>query len=209
MLAGYYIRAIVIRDNGLRWPALKLALITSFTYLYLVVVHLADPKSPYIFYSEVNYMGLVIPIALPLFFDLVPRIFTNRRSALVFFAILMVIMINRSWVIYRTSEKFSDRIVYIQQKMKHTAHKKIILRKSEIPESTYIQSWSMPHESLLISSIEGREHSKTVIIEENIEYINRYLGRNDLFLEAYKPLPLDTLNNRYFDIGKAFYNYLY
>jgi len=50
------------------YPLLKLTLVLGFCLSYLLIIHIGDPNTPYIFYAEVNYIGLAIPICIALQF---------------------------------------------------------------------------------------------------------------------------------------------
>ncbi|MGK0363237.1 MAG: hypothetical protein ACI85O_000281 [Saprospiraceae bacterium] len=183
------------------YPLLKLGLVLGFCFCYLLVIHIGDPNTPYIFYSEVNYIGLVIPVTIALLFDFAPRV-TKQNILLIGFAIIMLI---RLGTISMTHNKFESRHDWIRHELHTSTSNRLIIKAEDAPQDIYIQDWSIPYESLLITALEGPTKAKSLLIATEKKQYKDFLEKENLLLEVMRQTDVETLNKRYFDLGVGKY----
>lgn len=184
------------------FPLLKLGLVLGFCASYLLIIHIGDPNTPYIFYAEVNYIGLAIPITIALFFDFVPRIKAKQNVLLISLAFIMLI---RLGTISMTHNKFEARHDWMRHELHISNSNRLIIKAEDAPQDIYIQDWSIPYESLLITAIEGPEKAKSLLIATEEKLYKDFLEEEDLLLEVMRQTDLEDLNKRYFDLGEGRY----
>ena len=183
------------------FPLLKLGLVLGFCFCYLLIIHIGDPNTPYIFYSEVNYIGLVIPITVALLFDFGSRI-RKENVLLVGFTIIMLI---RLGTISITHNKFEGRHDWMRHELHISNSNRLIIKEKDAPQGIYIQDWSIPYESLLITALEGPEKAKSLLIATEEKQYKDFLEEENLLLEVMRQTDVETLNKRYFDMGEGKY----
>ena len=183
------------------FPLLKLALILGFCFCYLLVIHIGDPETPYIFYAEVNYIGLAIPISIALLFDFVPRIAKQN----VLLPVFVIIAIIRIGTISLTHNKFESRHDWMRHELHNSNSNKLIIKAEDAPQDIYIQDWSIPYESLLITALEGPDKAGSLLIATEEKQYKDFLDREDLHLEVMRQTEMYKLNKKYFDLGEGKY----
>lgn len=101
---------------------------------------------------------------------------------------------------------YTKRIDYLKTMMRQKAVKQIYVFE-EVPDFLQTMSWSIPYETLFISSLEGE--TKTILIKEHFYKINEYLQDSTVFLGAEwtfgKPV---KLNRNYFNLRMERYKYV-
>lgn len=75
---------------------------------------------------------------------------------------------------------YTKRIEFLSTLMKHKPNKQIYLYE-EMPDVIKKITWSIPYETLLISSLEGE--SKTILFQENHFNLDNYLADETYFWE--------------------------
>lgn len=199
LLTGLYLRRFWKRKNisGL----LKLILIWGFCCCYLIINHISDPNTEFLFYSEVNYIGLTVPLCLPLLFDFAGKV---RNQRLVLF-IAAGIMLLRLWTIGVSHQRFEHTNRWIEAQFADTDTNKIILRAEDAPQKIYVQDWAIPYQTLLLTAQDSPQSAKTLLIATKEEQYLEFMQRNDLHLEVMRQTPLEDLNQHYFELGEGRY----
>jgi len=182
-------------------PLLKLGLVLGFCACYLLIIHIGDPETPYIFYSEVNYIGLVIPIAIAFFFDLTSLIH-KKNLLLIGLAILMFI---RLGTIVTTHNKFEGRHDWMRHELHTSNSNRLIIKAKDAPQDIYIQDWSIPYESLLITGLKGPNKASSLLIATEEKQYKDFLEKENLLLEVMRQTDIEKLNKQYFDLGQGKY----
>ena len=87
--------------------------------------------------------------------------------------------------------------------MNHQPNKQIYLFKN-VPAYLQTMSWSVPYETLFISSLQGE--TKTILIKESFYKIDEYASDSTKFLGAEWTFPMKIkLNECYFDLKNGLY----
>jgi len=183
------------------FPLIKLLLILGFCFSYLLIIHIGDPETPYIFYAEVNYLGLAIPIAVAYFFDFMPKIQDKRQTKI----ILTIIVFISFFKILNTYGKFEFRHNWMLSQFENKTTNRVIIKAENPYKNIYIQEWSVPYESLLITALDGPKSAKSLLIATEEKQYKDYLNEENLLLEVMRQTDVDSLNKAYFDLGKNKY----
>ena len=183
------------------YPLLKLALVLGFCFCYLLIIHIGDPNTPYIFYSEVNYIGLAIPITIALFFDFAPR---DKKENMLLIAVVIIMFIRLSTITY-THKKFAGRHDWMRHELYMSKSNRLIINGKDAPQEIYIQDWSIPYESLLITALKGPREAKSLLIATDKEQYEDFLEKENLLLEVMRQTNVEKLNKNYFDMTNGKY----
>jgi hypothetical protein len=102
-------------------------------------------------------------------------------------------------------KSYTERITYLKTMMKNGPTKQIYLYE-KMPENIKKLSWSVPYETLIISSLSPE--TKTILIKEPFYKIDDLIADNTIFLGAEwtfgRPI---TLDEKYFPLKKSLYTY--
>ncbi|MEN0006569.1 MAG: hypothetical protein AAF798_20620 [Bacteroidota bacterium] len=185
---------------------LKAALVVTFCFGTLLLLHIGSPKASYRFYAEVNYMPLVIFLAVPFLFDIVPTI-RSPKWVLLLFAIIIGIRLN---TIYHNHRPFTQRIQWLQQTINSESTQlktnRLWMYEWDTPKEQLIMSWSTAYETLLLSSIDGPAHSKTLVIFPEVGPTRlQQLQTDSLFHSAIRMHSVEEFNPKYFQINQGPY----
>ncbi len=207
----YFFPLLFIFENGWylwkkQWA--KAILLTGFSLVFLLITHIGSPHTTYRFYAEVNYMPLTLFVILPLLFDIVPNI-KKKRLVVLLFSLIFVI---RLVTIYNHHRPYSNRIVWLQEQLdniqrNYTSNKVIIPFTKELEDRLYM-TWGIPYESLLLSSMNNREHSMTIFVPKGGEpSLVRDIQVQDLwFASDFGAINSDEISdNVYFDLKRDVY----
>ena len=113
---------------------------------------------------------------------------------------------------YRAADYYRNRRNYMKQLIEKASNdtnsRKIIIERNNIDMDRLGVTWSFANETLLISSLEGPENSKTIYLVDNLEELKNYdMKKTDVFLCV--PFWLEwnysSLNPRYFRLPREPY----
>ncbi len=196
-----YLKSYFSKNTLIKHPLLKLILVLGFCFFYILINHINDPKTPYLFYSQVNYIGLAIPIMIPICFDFLPSIVHKKYTIYIIGIILLIRIIT----IIETSNTLKVRHAWMLDKIENNENNKIYMNRNEAPKEMLIQVWSVPEETLLLSSLKNPKSSASLLIKRSdYKYISA-LDSTNIFLRTHSAQPLDQLNPRYFNLGEDVY----
>jgi hypothetical protein len=148
-----YLRAFITKQTSIKSPILKLLLVFGFCFCYILINHINDPNTPFLFYSEVNYIGLVIPIGIALTFDILPRVETSRVTIL----LVAIVLFSRIGVIVKSSETLKERHQWMLKIIDQSESNKVYVKGSDTPKDSLSQTWAVPEETLLLTSIGNKK----------------------------------------------------
>lgn len=201
MILTYYLPAIVLmvvlwiinKINSLT----QLLTILSFVAFYiLLVVFLRNSTSE-------MYNDKYLSILFLLFWTTIASFITDEKSNKPIVYILFFVAILYSFTKLYKEEKYTKRIEYLTNLMQGQPAKQIYLYEN-MPKFIQIMSWSVPYETLFISSIKGE--TKTILIKEAFYKIEPYLSNQTKFFGAEWTFPYKIkLNERYFPLKDEIY----
>lgn len=199
-----YIRAYWVKDSRINLPILKLVLILGFCFFYLMINHINDPNTPFLFYSEVNYIGLAIPLMMSICFDFLPTL--TQKKWIVY--LITFILLIRVITIIQASEPLIDRHEWMLQLISENKEQKLYVKGSEVPKGLLLQTWAVPEETLLLTSLNGVNTAASLLIKRYDYKYNKALDSTGVFLRSHSVQSITELNNTYFNLGNEKYRKL-
>jgi len=196
-----YIRAYLIKHKKVKSPILKLILVLGFCFFYLLINHINDPKTQHLFYMQVNYIGLTIPLLIPLCFDFLPQM--DSKKYIIY--VIGIIILIRVITIIQTSDVLKERHKWMLSAIEDSGSKKAYVTGNDTPKDLLIQTWSVPEETLLLTSINGAENSSSLLIKLSNYKYNLSLDSTHVFLRSHSAQPIEELNAGYFNLGDSIY----
>jgi len=203
-----YIYQVTKKNSKVQYPLLKLGLIIGFCCCYLMVNHINDPKVPFIHYSQVNYIGLMIPLGLAICVDILPLAFDGGQSdgrRKIVIAALGFILISRLAIISSTHQVLKDRQEWIVDRLSQSERSKQIAKTKHVPKDKLIQIWSIPEESMLLTALEGPDQARTLTVVTSVKKYEQFLNSTDTIIRFYSEMPQSALNKHYFDFPNETY----
>jgi hypothetical protein len=185
------------------WKAL---LVAGFCMGTILLLHIGSPKASYRFYAEVNYMPLVLFLAVPFLFDIVPSL-RSQRLTFVLFLGLMALRLN---TIYQNHKPYTQRIDWLEQTIDTYSTRqqanRLWLYQTEVPMHTLIMTWSTAYETLLLTAIDGPDAAKTLSIFSEVgAQRQNQLQQDSFFVSEIRVHPIEEFNKAYFNLGQSSY----
>lgn len=199
----YYFPAIIVMivllyNNKIRFIT-KFFLLLGFIVLYILLV-------VYLRYgADEMYIDKYLSIIFYLFWAIIAYIISSKNNIKITLQILILFALVYSFSCLLNEKKYSERIDYLKTMMKGNEIKQIYLHEN-MPDLIKSMSWSVPYETLIISSLENE--TKTILIKESFYKIDEYLNDKEKFLGAEWTFPMKIkLNERYFKLKDGLYEY--
>ncbi|MCB9306256.1 MAG: hypothetical protein H6565_06640 [Lewinellaceae bacterium] len=195
---GFYLR------RRIWWKAL-LVFLTPAAYVLLVNVPFYHGDNQ--FYLENLYLPLAIFSAVPLVFDVLPVLFPAR-----FLTIIAILLAIRIAHIFLAHQSWTERLHWEQSFLTETARahdRKLILSEQQVPMDKLIFSWGTSTEFLILSSLDGPDGARCILVDEYPARFDSLRSRRELFLGEFRNYPFDEIPRRYFNLRdtSAYVNY--
>ncbi|PCJ88412.1 MAG: hypothetical protein COA57_03290 [Flavobacteriales bacterium] len=132
-----------------------------------------------------------------------------KKSYVVLF-VLVVIVFLRIRDISLTGKTYTKRLAYIERVLDYTKQfpeRKFVIERKNISEKHIKVPWAFAFETLLFSSIQNPDSSRTVYIVDDINAFETNSQNKNLFLAApfWRDMRIDDLNLTYFNLPKEKY----
>jgi len=191
---------------------LKLTYYMVSIILFLLVIFTTFDIWYYPFIVEKNLMPLNIFLLLPFMNEVV---FSSNRLNIVKRFFLIVIFLVAVVNVIDASYFYKDRLAYIHSLIYQTRQfpeKKFIIDEKDIDLNRLNVAWALAPESLLLSSLDSPDSSRSIYVVEHGRPLRHDLNLNDslLFICASwaTELSVKGLDKRYFNLGNSFYRVL-
>jgi hypothetical protein len=187
----------------------KLIFVNVFLFGFIIIHNLIYFAGASDIEHEKNLMTANLFIFLPFSYDyFYDKQNPGNKALLLFFVILF-----SGFIILKPAHIYKSRINYLSslsQKLSEKEGSKYYTLDSGLDKNRTMFLWSVPFETLLLSSIEGPNHSQTIYSFPDQENIPEYIAEPDLFLCAHFWMKWDltTLNKKYFCLPEEPYIYL-
>lgn len=179
-----------------KWLNLGLMLISTIGYLTLINVSYINGSEQ--FYLENQYLLLVIFVALP-FIYLVMPIVSNTRWSWFFSIVLLISLFSRIWIIEPVYSSRLNLIREIVTQMKNKNLSKVVLVNENIPLDKLLMTWGGTYESWLVSTLE-QEQTRTFVVE-TLEHQFDYTLLNPLvWTTHFGDFKINTLNQSFYKL---------
>ncbi len=181
--------------------------ITGFSVAYVLLVNLSSPDAPYQFYAEVNYMPLVIFVAVPFLHDLAPRL-----SPRIWHGVLLAFLLLRLGTITLHHQPYTQRLDWLRSQLaegqaQHNTNRYLLPASPELTERLKM-TWGVAYETLLLSSLDGPEHTQTLVILPDPARYEKQLTENHWFISELIEYPVAEIDGRYYQLGVGKYVWL-
>lgn len=182
---------------GLKKRFVPLALLVLFTFGYFLMIciegHSADK-----FYLENMMLPAGIFVLLPFVWLLVNIPFRYRG---LFIPLLLGIIVTRLVFVFNSHSLYTSRLDWYQQRfieMDKTGNQRLMLTDKNISMDTLVMTWASGYESLILSSIDGPTHSKSIVIDNDLTQYKPFLAADTLTLAKWGVWSAKDLPQRYF-----------
>lgn len=183
---------------------LKLGWILSFSFGYLMLLHISSPSATYRFYAEVNYMPLSIVLMVPFIFDIVPQI---KQKNLVLFLFAGIVALRLLTIGFHHTP-YTDRLTWIQTQLDTytTAENNRLLFELDAKKTdTLLMTWGVAYESLLLSAMEHPDSARTMVILPKGKRYDEALQAKASFVTELIEYPIEEVDCGYYRLGERFY----
>jgi hypothetical protein len=158
----------------------------------LINVSYPDAATPN-FYIENLYLPIGIFIALPLVYDVMVLIRSERLSIIM----IALIIVTGCMRMYTTHVPYTARLNWERAFLSKNSDKKLLVNAKVVPMDTLIISWGTPYEFWLLSTMENKK-TASIIISDNPDELSWALRDKDKFLTTWGSFSYDNLPHRYF-----------
>lgn len=197
----YLIPAGILLNTGFyfwkkNWPEAVLSLLYPAAFVLMVNVpfHNGDNQ----FYLENLYLPLAVLVAVPLVFDVLPALLTERGM---FLALPMLVFV-QVFHIYKSHRPWTERLRWEQEFLQQTAalpKRKLLLTEQQAPMDKLILSWGTSYEFLMLSALQHPDSARCILVDEAPERFDSLLASPKLFLGEFRNYRFDELPRRYFN----------
>ncbi len=198
-----FLAAVVFYFWQKKWY--KLLIISSFFLGYLLLVNVSFASGDNRFYLENLYLPLVLFVAVPLAFDLLPYYLAQRQASPVrikwAFGMLAILLGIRLWQIGLAHQPWTARLDWERQLLATTAalpQPKIILPESQVPMDKLVMSWGSSFEFMLLSSLENPDQTRLITIDEDPAHLQWATDQRRAIITEWEVWKYDDLPKRYF-----------
>ena len=182
----------------------KLWLFACAFCAYLMLVNISYPSAATPeFYIENLYTPLVIFLALPFIFDLLPVL---EPKKLVFPAFILILL-SGCIRIYTSHTIYTARLNYERKILREYGDRKIMLTTKQADTDTLLMVWGTPYEFLLLSLSERGRPASIIVDNHPLE---RYWAANlhSSYVTNWNVFRYDDLPARYFNFADTTTGYL-
>ncbi len=198
-----FLALIVFYTWQKRWY--KLLITSTFFLGYLLLVNVSFANGDRRFYLENLYLPLVLFVAVPFAFDLLPYILTQQKENPVrtkwAFGALAFLLVIRLFQITAAHQPWTDRLEWERQLLSSTAalaQPKIILPESQVPMDKLIISWGTSFEFMLLSSLESPDRTRMIAVDEDPGHLQWAADKRRAIITEWYVWDYDELPKRYF-----------
>lgn len=184
---------------------LKLLMVWGGTLGFLLLYNISDPTAAFRFYSEVTYLPLIIFVAVPLFFDVLP--YFEKIKWLPY--LLAGTIVFRLTVIVFNHHVFENKFTWIERKLeegKTLGTNRLLMLSADAPQDTLLMEWGTPFSAMHLSALKNPKAAATILVKPNFDWYKDKMERTDVFFSYFdKILEKKELNRRYYDMTDGKY----
>jgi hypothetical protein len=185
---------------------MQATLVVCFSAGYLLLYNLSDPLSPYRFYAEVSYLPVVLFGGWYLLCDLYGRMEGRWRIRLA--GLICFIVAGRLFVIAENRETFvrlHDWIGQVLAAPQAAGSNRIFVASADAPADTLLMEWGVPFTTMHLTALEQPGAARTILVLPSLSRYDTLRARTDQFFSPFKAMPVNTLNNSYYQLGPGVY----
>lgn len=189
VLKGIYVLPIILLvinmiHNYLKGEYIKLLYISVATAGFFILLMVIFSRGDSDLGMEKNLIPLWIFIALPFIHDVLFQEFRHKFSRALIYSIIVISGLSG---FYRAAKFSVERSRYLKKIIEvasdTTSSNKIIIEKKNLDMDKLAGTWSIANETLLMSSVEEQEESKTIYMVDNLEQLKDFdFKKTDVYL---------------------------
>jgi len=189
---------------------LKLLFVNGFIFSFLLLSLIIYNKGDFPIGMERSFLPLYIFVLIPFVSDV---LFSLKKHILVSSILLVLLLSNEFINIVIASDKYVKSIKdteYLLSKMEKKGVSKAQFFSDEI--KPIFTNWSSSFESLLLSSLKGKDSSKTFFLQENYDFTLRENTDSMFFMTyfwKYTTTNRQKFNSKYFNLPLEPYEVMY
>lgn len=181
----------------------KITSLFVFTVLGIIVlINVTNYANEFSRYRESLYNPLVPVIALAFLYLFYNHLSSNGK--IISFLLLTLIIIHRMFQIYQYSKPFTQRVVQMENIIRHAAKKsgsKFLINLENCERKNWQLNWSYALESIMLSSLTETGKSVTIATEEDVQNIKAGLPltNQSVMITRWDIRNDQSLNKKYFN----------
>ncbi len=179
LLLFFPLLTAVLVYYGFKKQWLKASLVLGFATLYCLLIMLRFWNDDRWYIQESHYQALAVFLLVPLIWDIVPALSSNRSWALLLSGVLLL----RVYGIFNTHAAYTERLGYVQGWVKKAADsgsRKLLADELLLDRKTLLMNWGLPFETLQMSALKSPDSVCVVAVAKNHKAM-------------FQPLPADTM----------------
>lgn len=190
---------------------LKLSFYLVSIILFFLVTFITFPHGYYQFIEEKNFMPLNVFLLVPFMHEVV---FSSKRMNIYKNLFLILIFLGSITNVINASNFFKERLSYINSLINVTKkypEKKFRIKTNYVDRNKLWSPWAMAMESLLLSSLEDPDSSRSIFIDESIRPLEQHLILNDslsFIMASWTLNDLRIFDKHYFNLDNYPYKIL-
>ncbi len=199
-----FLAAIVFYIRQKIWY--KLLIMSGFFLGYLLLVNVSFANGDNRFYLENLYLPLVLFVAVPFAFDLLPYFLAlqkaNSKRMTWAFGTMALALGFRLLQIGVAHQPWTSRLDWERQLLSETAtlpQPKIILPESQAPMDKLVMSWGSSFEFMLLSSLDHPNNTRLITIDEDPGHLQWATDKRRAIITEWEVWNYDDLPKRYFN----------
>jgi hypothetical protein len=110
--------------------------------------------------------------------------------------------------IFNTHQVYTNRLNWYQGKfdeMDRLHTQRLMLKDKDIPIDTLVMTWASGYESLILSSVNGPQYTKSIVIDNDLKPYEPYLKTDTLTLAKWGVWGAKDLPKNYFLMRRGYY----
>lgn len=179
--AGYFLLLLLVMGYYVKNRLyVKMGWVAAATASYLLLVNISFPELEKSTYLQNLHSALVFFVALPLAFELIPKIKPG-----VWVPALSLLFVFRLAMIYHSHSFYTQRILLLQNlldKSKAQATNRFWIADDALPSDIYGDEWALAYETLLLSSVSSPDSARTIEVQSVVMQHSFLLDSDDVFI---------------------------
>lgn len=190
---------------------IELALFVLATIFFLLATSIVSPLNQFSFYIEVLLLTVVFVGVFFVLFSFWDKLKGTAKT--VSLLLILSIVFFRIYWIWDFGQVFRDRMIQLERVVDYAqtlGGSKYMIDKENLQRSYSNVSWANPIEALLISAIDRKEHTLSLITNDDLEFENnqKRLSDSTFIFRRFEVENHSFLNEKYFQLDKEAYGFL-
>ena len=130
----------------------KLALFLTFIIGYLFLINITYWYGAPQYHLESHYQAISVFLAIPLVYEIFPKLKKKTQNSIL--ALIALICFVR---VFAVAGEYTERLAFYRKNLQETEGAKVLVLSASLPRDLLKDTWGLPFEMWLLSTIEGGE----------------------------------------------------